>query len=115
MDKDIVYTWNRVIHDFEVFLKLEKGLLPNSIDAYLHDVAYLSEYAKNNALLPQDVSLNDLQLFLKELNTTDIALTTQCRMISGIRMFFASVLVVLFIFLSRMHWILRLNLGGINT
>lgn len=93
MDKDIVYTWNRVIHDFEVFLKLEKGLLPNSIDAYLHDVAYLSEYAKNNALLPQDVSLNDLQLFLKELNTTDIALTTQCRMISGIRMFYKYLLI----------------------
>lgn len=93
MDKDIVYTWNRVIHDFEVFLKLEKGLLPNSIDAYLHDVAYLSEYAKNNALLPQDVSLNDLQLFLKELNTIDIALATQCRMISGIRMFYKYLLI----------------------
>lgn len=93
MNKDIVYTWNRVIHDFEMFLKLEKGLLPNSIDAYLHDVAYLSEYAKANDLLPQDVSLNDLQLFLKELNITDIALATQCRMISGIRMFYKYLLI----------------------
>ena len=50
MEKDIVLVWNRTIHDFEMFLKLEKGLLPNSIDAYIHDVSYLSEYSRKIAL-----------------------------------------------------------------
>ena len=93
MEKDIVLVWNRTIHDFEMFLKLEKGLLPNSIDAYIHDVSYLSEYSRKIALLPEEIKLADLQDFLKELNATEIALTTQCRMISGIRMFFKYLLV----------------------
>jgi integrase/recombinase XerD len=76
-----------------MFLKLEKGLLPNSIDAYIHDVSYLSEYSRKIALLPEEIKLADLQDFLKELNATEIALTTQCRMISGIRMFFKYLLV----------------------
>lgn len=93
MEKDIVLVWNRTIHDFEMFLKLEKGLLPNSIDAYIHDVSYLSEYSRKVGLLPEEIKLTDLQDFLKDLNTTEIALTTQCRMISGIRMFFKYLLV----------------------
>ena len=93
MEKGIVLVWNRTIHDFEMFLKLEKGLLPNSIDAYIHDVSYLSEYSRKIALLPEEIKLADLQDFLKELNATEIALTTQCRMISGIRMFFKYLLV----------------------
>lgn len=92
-DKDIVLIWNRTIHDFEVFLKLEKGLLSNSIEAYIHDVSYLSEYARNKGLKPEEIKLTDLQDFLKELNTNEIALATQCRMISGIRMFFKYLLV----------------------
>lgn len=93
MEKDIVLVWNRTIHDFEMFLKLEKGLLPNSVNAYIHDVSYLSEYSRKIALLPEEIKLADLQDFLKELNATEIALTTQCRMISGIRMFFKYLLV----------------------
>ena len=92
-ESDIICVWNRVVSDFEIWLRLEKGLMPNSIDAYLHDVAYLSDYAAVNSLIPEQITLTDLQNFLKELNSTDIAATTQCRMISGIRMFFKYLLI----------------------
>ena len=92
-ESDIICVWNRVVSDFEIWLRLEKGLMPNSIDAYLHDVAYLSDYATANSLIPEEITLTDLQNFLKELNSTDIAATTQCRMISGIRMFFKYLLI----------------------
>lgn len=92
-ESDIICVWNRVVSDFEIWLRLEKGLMPNSIDAYLHDVAYLSDYAAANSLIPEQITLTDLQNFLKELNSTDIAATTQCRMISGIRMFFKYLLI----------------------
>ena len=92
-ESDIICVWNRVVSDFEIWLRLEKGLMPNSIDAYLHDVAYLSDYAAANSLIPEEITLTDLQNFLKELNSTDIAATTQCRMISGIRMFFKYLLI----------------------
>lgn len=92
-ESDIICVWNRVVSDFEIWLRLEKGLMPNSIDAYLHDVVYLSDYAAANSLIPEQITLTDLQNFLKELNSTDIAATTQCRMISGIRMFFKYLLI----------------------
>ena len=76
-ESDIICVWNRVVSDFEIWLRLEKGLMPNSIDAYLHDVAYLSDYAAANSLIPEQITLTDLQNFLKELNSTDIAATTQ--------------------------------------
>ena len=65
-ESDIICVWNRVVSDFEIWLRLEKGLMPNSIDAYLHDVAYLSDYAAANSLIPEQITLTDLQNFLKE-------------------------------------------------
>ncbi len=85
--------WNRTIKDFQVFLKLEKGLSINSIEAYLHDAALLKHYAILNNLSPEHIRLSNLQQFLKELNETEIALATQCRIISGIRMFFNYLLI----------------------
>ena len=38
--------WNLYIKNFEGYLKIEKSLSPNSIDAYLHDVELLMNYLK---------------------------------------------------------------------
>ncbi|MBR5783824.1 MAG: tyrosine-type recombinase/integrase, partial [Bacteroidales bacterium] len=91
--KDVALVWNRTIHDFEIFLKLEKGLLPNTIEAYLRDVNHLAVFAKEMSLPPEEVKLSHLREFLKELNDTEVALSTQARMVSGIRMFYKYLLV----------------------
>lgn len=80
--------WYKSERDFKRFLKLEKHLADNSVEAYLRDVRHLSRFAEENRLAPEQVGLEDLQRLIKELNGTDIALSTQSRLISGWRTFY---------------------------
>ena len=80
-ESDIICVWNRVVSDFEIWLRLEKGLMPNSIDAYLHDVAYLSDYAAANSLIPEQITLTDLQNFLNKMLSTTIPSLLQMLMV----------------------------------
>ncbi|KWW28806.1 MAG: integrase/recombinase XerD [bacterium P3] len=74
--------------EFRRFLMLEKRLAGNSVEAYLRDVDHLMRFALSRNIPPDDVTLETLQQLLSELNNTDIAITTQCRLISGWRSFF---------------------------
>ena len=80
--------WKRYRRDFEAFLKLEKGMAGNSIDAYLHDYAHLSRYMISKNIVPDAVTIDNLKELLKEVNDLEVAATTQRRMIAGWRMFF---------------------------
>ena len=80
--------WRRYRRDFETYLRLEKGLAANSIQAYLRDLNHLSSFMEEQNLEPESVSLEHLQQLLKQLNDTGIAPSTQRRMIAGWRMFF---------------------------
>lgn len=88
MESSVKETWDRYKHGFNSFLHLEKNLSNNSIIAYLHDVEQLENFYLPQDLAPEALSLQHLQNFIKELNNTNIAITTQSRIISGLRMFF---------------------------
>ena len=81
-------SWQRYERDFKTFLKLEKGLADNSVQSYLNDYAHLSRFAQAQGLEPEQIKLEHLQLLIKNLQDVDIAVSTQCRMISGWREFF---------------------------
>ena len=82
-------TWDRYENRFKQFLNLEKNMSKNSVEAYLHDVELLKKnYAVPLGLKPEDITLSHLQTFVKDLNDTGIAVTTQSRIVSGLRMFF---------------------------
>lgn len=91
-DEKIENVWNRYIRDFKRFLKLEKNLSENSIMAYGRDAGHLKGFALEKRVLPEKITLTDLQDFLKQLNECDIAIATQNRIISGIRTFFSFLL-----------------------
>jgi len=59
--------WNKNIYYFEIFLKLEKSLSPNSISAYIHDIHMLTQYleAAHNEKEPSEIELSDLQKFFQ--------------------------------------------------
>ena len=80
--------WPRYTREFETQLRLERNLSDNSVQAYLHDVALLRSFAEPLGIEPQDVSEENLHSLFKQLNETGIAVTTQCRIISGLRAFF---------------------------
>jgi len=80
--------WDRHIRDFETYLRLERNLADNSVQAYLRDVSHLRHYVEPIGIEPQDVTVEHLQGLLKQLNEAHVAVTTQCRIISGLRTFY---------------------------
>ena len=85
---DPAATWSRCRHDFEVYLKLERHLSPNSVEAYLHDFDQLARFAEPLAVEPWAMTTEQLEQFVQALNQVEIADTTQSRIISGVRQFF---------------------------
>jgi len=82
--------WDVTITDFIGFLKLEKSLSLNSIEAYKRDVKHFVNFInyKKLNLNPEDVALNDIENFINYVNTLAINPRSQARMISGIRAYF---------------------------
>ena len=87
--------WKQSFKDFETYLRLEKSLSPNSIEAYLNDVSklefFFSEQGKET--LPAQVQYSDLKEFLLWFNKTNKNARTQSRVLSGIRAYFKFLLI----------------------
>jgi integrase/recombinase XerD len=75
---------------FVSFLKLEKSLSANSIEAYNRDVGKLLQYLETHELQlsPQELTLKRLQDFLKWIHELGMTPTSQARVISGLRAFY---------------------------
>ena len=82
--------WQPYKKGFKAYLQLEKGLAYESISAYLHDVALLTDYLQQAELLitPDTLELKHLQQFLQAIGTLGLGVRSQARIISGIRAFF---------------------------
>ncbi len=86
-----MYTgWDKLVSDFNVFLKLEKILSRNSIDAYISDVKKLKSFFEviGKDIKPTEVKLSDLKHFIEWVNKLGMSSGTQARIISGIRGFY---------------------------
>jgi len=83
-------SWAIYTKGFRDFLKLEKSLSRNSVEAYEHDVAKLVQFLEyhNLELQPGDITLAVLQDFIKWINQLGMSARTQSRVISGLRTFF---------------------------
>lgn len=77
-----------VISKYRQYLKLEKSLSFNTLDAYLRDLNKLIDYSVdvNRSILT--FSLLDLQNFIAVLHDLDIHPRSQARIISGIKSFY---------------------------
>jgi integrase/recombinase XerD len=87
-----VSNWSRYIKDFVSYLKIEKGLAENSILAYQNDVAKLCDFAVSNQKSPTEINYNDLKQFIAELFDLGLSARSQARIISGIKQFYAFLL-----------------------
>ncbi len=86
----IIKTWENYISDFKYYLQVERSLSENTIVSYESDIDKLWIYIKeqHHAKRPEEVSLKDLQGFLKYIAEFQFTETTQSRIISGIKHFF---------------------------
>jgi integrase/recombinase XerD len=87
-----VSNWSRYIKDFVSYLKIEKGLAENSILAYQNDVAKLCDFAVSNQKNPTEITYNDLKQFIADLFDLGLSARSQARIISGIKQFYAFLL-----------------------
>lgn len=83
--------WQSQLKGFKSYLRLEKSLSKNSIDAYERDVEKLSQWAEatNGISHPSKISAADIRLFLKALNEIGLSATSQARVLSGIKAFYS--------------------------
>lgn len=82
--------WNSYTKGFGSFLKLERSLSSNSVEAYIHDVNKLVQFLELTQMnvSPKDIQLEHLQNFVKWVNEIGMSATSQARMISGIKAFY---------------------------
>jgi integrase/recombinase XerD len=87
--------WKQSFKDFETYLRLEKSLSRNSIEAYLNDVSKLDTFFKEKAvdISPSQVQYLDLKKFLVWFNKDSKNARTQSRVLSGIRAYFKFLLI----------------------
>ena len=78
----------RVINNYRQYLKLEKSLSPNTLDAYLSDLDKLVKYANDEKLSLFTITLSNLQNFIANLHDIGIHPRSQARIISGIKSFY---------------------------
>ena len=76
------------IDKYTVYLRLEKGLSPNTIEAYLDDLNKLMQFISNEGLHLLQISYTDLQQFVAQLIDLGISSRSQARIISGIKSFY---------------------------
>ncbi|WP_294586406.1 site-specific tyrosine recombinase XerD [uncultured Bacteroides sp.] len=77
-----------IIRKYNQFLKLEKSLSPNTIDAYQTDLSKLLSFLEAEKIDILAVTLDDLQHFTAGLHDIGIHPRSQARILSGIKSFF---------------------------
>lgn len=79
-------TWQHHIKQFSNYLKLERSLSANSIEAYVRDVEKLSQF--HQKISPEAITYKHLQGFIQHLNELGLSAHSQARIISGIKGFY---------------------------
>ena len=86
--------WQSYIKGFRSYLKLERSLSSNSVEAYLSDIEKLVQYFQSIDFTPNlnEITTADLKAFISWLNELGMLASTQARVISGLKAFFTYLL-----------------------
>lgn len=77
-----------IAQKYRAYLKLEKGLSTNSIEAYLIDYQRLARYCEAHKIDVVHATFDDLQAFVFDISKEIISVRTQARLIAGIHSFY---------------------------
>lgn len=83
--------WTIYLKQFEGYLRLEKSLSGNSVEAYARDAAKLRQFLESRQLStsPQQVTTAQLREFLAWLGELGMSATSQARTLSGLKAFYS--------------------------
>ncbi|WP_411895650.1 site-specific tyrosine recombinase XerD [Winogradskyella sp. A2] len=81
--------WQHALTDYQHYLKIERGLSPNSIENYSYDIKKLIDYLNDNSMPknPINVDNDTIKEFIYFISKS-INPRSQARLISGLRNFF---------------------------
>ncbi len=82
--------WESHKKGYKAWLRLEKSLSENSVEAYLRDVQHFTNFLQSAADIKNldAITLKDLEKFTKWIHELGMTNTSQARMISGLKSFF---------------------------
>ncbi|MDB4927402.1 site-specific tyrosine recombinase XerD [Mucilaginibacter sp.] len=82
--------WRSAIKGFQAYLKLEKSLSANSIEAYTRDIEKLYRFAEtpSSKINPEQIILANLREFITAVNELGMIPSSQARILSGIKAFY---------------------------
>lgn len=81
-------TVDNMVKAYMRYLKLERNLSQNTIEAYRNDLRWLLAYVNYHGLKVETVKLEDLDNFSASLHDQRITPRSQARILSGVRSFF---------------------------
>ncbi|SMO44689.1 site-specific tyrosine recombinase XerD [Solitalea koreensis] len=82
--------WQSTLKGFKSYLRLERSLSGNSVNAYIHDVEKLMQFFEYRTLSisPTKVTTEHLKDFIVWINELGMMATTQARVLSGLKAFY---------------------------
>jgi integrase/recombinase XerD len=88
-------TWDEAIIEFRNYLRIERSLSSNSVEAYDDDLTKLKRFFEVSGKItnPESVTFNDMQNFLAWVNELGMSARSQSRILSGLRTFFKYLLI----------------------
>jgi integrase/recombinase XerD len=81
--------WDQAVNDFKYYMRIERGLSENSVDAYGRDIQKIANFQKELKFDkgPIKIDEDDVREFIYR-NGAKISARSQARLISGLRSFF---------------------------
>ena len=88
-------TWEQAVKEFSSYLKIERSLSNNSIDAYKDDLNKLAQFMELSGLnkQPEQIQQSDIELLITWLNEIGLSARSQSRILSGLRTFYKYLLI----------------------
>lgn len=93
MNQDAAQHGEELLSLYRDYLRLEKNMTSNTVEAYTDDVGKLLLYLKDVGLQPESVKLENLEHFAAGLHDIGITPRSQARILSGVRSFYKFLLV----------------------
>ena len=88
MNQDAAQHGEELLSLYRDYLRLEKNMTSNTVEAYNDDVGKLLLYLKDAGLQPESVKLENLEHFAAGLHDIGITPRSQARILSGVRSFY---------------------------
>ena len=79
---------DRVMKEYGLYLRLERGLSDNTREGYMRDVSRLLAWLTGEVRQLRDVTIDTRRLYLGDLHDVGIAVRSQARIVASLRSFF---------------------------